>query len=313
MPLQYLDDIAPFTGARTTVAIGVFDGVHRGHQEILRQAVAAAKPINAVPIALTFDIHPEELVAPGRAPGYVCSLEQRAELICSTVPGIETVIVIRFTPEFASQSAENFTTQVLSGKLNAAQVLVGEDFRYGHARSGDRHTLKRDGERLGFDVTIVHPVQEDGVRISSTRVRDLIALGEVEAAARLLGHDVAIRGVVVTGKQLGRTIGFPTANLRPDQVKQVVPANGVYAAFAELPDGRMEPAAVSVGTNPTTDTDGLRKVEAFLLNDFHEDLYDTQLTLHFVHRLRDEHRFDDLDALIIQMNADVTLAKSLLL
>lgn len=310
--LQYLDDVVYAPSMKTAVAIGVFDGVHRGHQEILTRTVTAAHAAHAVPIALTFDIHPEDLVAPSRAPGYVCTLEQRRELIQQVAPGIESIVVVRFTREFASLSPHLFTSSVLSDRLRARHVLVGEDFHYGHARSGTLEMLAEDGMALGYGVTVVPAVQEDGHRISSTRIRSLIAGGEIDAAANLLGHPFSIRGVVVTGKKLGRTLGFPTANLQPDNPRQVAPANGVYAAYAELADGRGVPAAVSVGTNPTTDHDGLRKIEAFLLGGFNEDLYGQSLTLRFVRRLREERKFDSLDSLVAQMNKDVAEAAAIL-
>ena len=310
--LHFLDNIEVAAWQRSAVAIGVFDGVHRGHQEILRRTVAEARTAGATPLALTFDIHPEELVAPSRAPGYICSLEQRADWIRRLGGGIDALVVVKFTREFAGMSPGEFTETVLRDRLAAEHVLVGEDFHYGRARAGNLTTLREDGLRMGFGVTVAPAVTYDGVRISSTRIRDAIAEGAVDAAERLLGHPVAIRGQVVYGKQLGRTLGFPTANLNPENLRQVIPADGVYAAYTELADGRVVRSAVSVGTNPTTDTDGLRKIEANLLDGFSEQLYGQQITVVFARRLRGSLRFSSLDELVRQMRLDVAEARAML-
>jgi len=310
--LHFLDNIEQPARQRSAVAIGVFDGVHRGHQEILRRTVEKARAINATPLALTFDIHPEDLVAPSRAPGYICSLEQRGELIKSLGGGIDSLVVVRFSREFAGLSPREFTESVLCERLAAEHILVGEDFHYGRARSGDLTTLRDDGQRLGFGVSVVPAVVDHGARISSTRIRDLIAVGDIDAAEQLLGHSVAIRGQVVHGKQLGRTLGFPTANLKPDNPRQIIPADGVYSAYTQLMDGRVIPSAVSIGTNPTTDTDGLRKVEANLLDGFDEQLYGQQITIVFVCRLRASLHFSSLEELIRQMKLDVIEARAML-
>ncbi len=289
----------------TAIAIGVFDGVHRGHQEILKQTVREARSQGLTPVALTFDIHPTELFAPHQSPPYIASLPQRVELMATHGGGIEAVAVARFDWDFAGLSPEAFVADVLEGALGARHVLVGADFCYGSRRSGSVTTLLRDGARNGFAVTVVPPILIGGERVSSTQIRGLVAGGDLPAAIGLLGHPFVVQGVVGHGKRLGWTLGFPTANLVPTQPGQLLPGDGIYAAYARLADGRALRAAVSVGTNPTTDRDGGRKIEAFLMDGFAEDVYDQPLSLDFRRKVRDEARFDSLDALIDQMDRDV--------
>ena len=295
----------PETLQDTAVAIGVFDGVHRGHQEILHQTVREARSQGLTPVVLTFDIHPSELFAPDASPPYVASLERRARLIEQQGGGIEVVGIARFDRAFAGLSPEAFVADVLEAKLGARHVLVGADFCYGQGRAGTVTTLLGAGARNGFAVTVVPPVLVDGERVSSTQIRGLVAEGDLPAARRLLGHPFVLEGTVVHGKQLGRTLGYPTANLSPLGPRLLVPGDGVYAAYALLADRRTIRAAVSVGTNPTTDTDGGRKIEAYLMDGFAEDLYGQPLALDFREKVRGEQKFDGLDALVAQMGRDV--------
>ena len=296
----------------TAVAIGVFDGVHRGHQEILRQTVREARSQGLMPVALTFDIHPGELFAPGSSPPYIAALPQRIALMDEYGGGLEAVAVARFDRTFAGLSPEEFVADVLEGALGARHVLVGADFCYGSRRAGTVTTLLQSGAANGFAVTVVPPILIGGERVSSTQIRGLVSGGDLAAALDLLGHPFVVQGVVVTGKQLGRTLGYPTANLAPTQPGQLLPGHGVYAAWAHLTGGRRVRAAVSVGTNPTTDTDGGRKVEAFLMDGFAGDLYGQPLALDFRAKVRDEQKFDGLPALIEQMGRDVQTIAALL-
>ena len=289
----------------TVIAIGVFDGVHRGHQEILRQTVREARSLNLTPMVLTFDIHPSELFAPTKSPTYISSLSQRMELIEAYGGGIEAVAIARFDAAFSALSPAEFVGDILEGRLRARHVLVGADFCYGQGRAGTVTTLLGAGADNGFAVTVVPPILLGGERVSSTQVRGLITEGDITAATTLLGHSFVVKGIVGHGKQLGRTLGYPTANLMPTQPHQLLPGNGVYAAYALLADGRRVQAAVSVGTNPTTDTDGGRKVEAFLMEGLAEDLYDQPFALDFRAKLRGEEKFRSLDALVTQMSKDV--------
>lgn len=296
---------SPEMRQNTAVAIGVFDGVHRGHQEILKQTVREARSQGLTPIALTFDIHPGELFAPDQSPPYIATLGQRSALIEQFGGGIEEVWTVRFDRHFAALSPEVFVADILEGKLGARHVLVGGDFCYGQGRSGTVTTLLGAGARNGFAVTVLPPILIQGERVSSTQIRRLVAEGDLPAARHLLGHPFVLPGRVGRGKQLGRTLGYPTANLTPSFPRLLLPGDGVYAAYALLPDGRNIRAAVSVGTNPTTDSDGGRKVEAFLMDGFAADLYDTALELDFREKLRDEQKFDTLTALTAQMARDV--------
>ena len=293
----------PFT--RTAVAIGVFDGVHRGHQEILHQTVREARSQGYTPVALTFDIHPSELFAPDSAPPYIASLSQRAELLDAYGGGIEAVVIVQFDRSFAALSPQAFVADVLEGKLDARHVLVGADFCYGQGRAGTVTTLLEAGARNDFAVTVVPPFLLHQERISSTQIRRLVGEGRLTEAIELLGHPFVVQGVVGHGKKLGRTLGYPTANLIPTQPRQLLPGNGVYAVYAHLQNSSVVRAAVSVGTNPTTDTDNARKVEAFLMDGYSGDLYDQSLALDFRAKIRDEQKFDTLPGLVTQMQYDV--------
>ncbi|HEX5323281.1 MAG TPA: bifunctional riboflavin kinase/FAD synthetase [Capsulimonadaceae bacterium] len=294
------------------VAIGIFDGVHRGHQEILRQTRASAKaPSEGLSIAMTFDPNPIEVLAPTRAPHYICSVGQRLEWIDSLC-GVDAALVIPFDRTFARLLPLEFVENVLVRCLGTRQILVGADFRYGRDRQGSVMDLEAAGQTHGFEVTIVHPISEDGERVSSTRVRSLVGEGQVEAANHLLGHRFTLRGRVVDGKRLGRTLGFPTANLSLEQPRQLLPLAGVYAGHALIhengafPTKRRLPAAISVGTNPTTDGEGAPiSVEAFLMNGFDSDLHGATLAIEFAGLIRPVAKFDSLDALVAQMHRDV--------
>ena len=300
-PLQDSDD----TLRETAVAIGVFDGVHRGHQEILKQTVREAQSQGLTPVALTFDIHPSELFAPDQSPPYICSLERRCDLIDRYGGGIAEVRVVRFDRAFAALSPEAFVADILEARLGARHVLVGADFCYGQGRAGTVTTLLGAGARNGFAVTVLPPILIHGERVSSTQIRSLVAAGDLPAARHLLGHPFVVQGTVGRGKQLGRTLGYPTANLVPVHPRLLLPGDGIYAAYARLADGQTVRAAVSVGTNPTTDRDGGRKVEAYLMDGFAADLYDAPLELDFREKVRDEQKFDTLDALVTQIQQDV--------
>ena len=225
---------------------------------------------------------------------------------------MEAVAIVRFDRDFAGLSPEAFVADVLEGKLGARHVLVGADFCYGTRRSGTVTTLLGAGARNGFAVTVVPPILIHGERVSSTQIRGLVAEGDLPAARHLLGHPFVVQGTVSRGKQLGRTLGYPTTNLVPIQPRLLLPGNGIYAAYALIPDGRQVSAAVSVGTNPTTDTDDRRKIEAYLMDGFDEDLYATALELDFREKVRDEQKFDSLEILVEQIGEDVAQVAAIL-
>jgi len=301
MKAQALESITQLV--ETAVAIGVFDGVHRGHQALLEQSVAVARSKGLTPVALTFHPHPSAVFAPARTPPLLGTMSERTALLRKH--GAEVVVVAAFDRALAAQTPEEFVSQVLQGKLNARAVIIGEDFRFGCDRSGDVTFLRKAGERYGFEVVVVPPVFYEGVPCRSTTIRQMIAGGKIAEATRLLGRPYLLSGTVVHGRKLGRTIGFPTANLKtPTGV--LVPAAGVYAGEAILENGQRRVAAISIGTNPTVTSgeDAPRTVEAFLL-DFEGDLYDQPLHLTFHHYLRGTEKFPSLDALIEQMHRDV--------
>jgi riboflavin kinase/FMN adenylyltransferase len=275
-------------GRARSVAVGTFDGVHLGHREV----IAGADSV------LTFDPHPVSVVAPQHTPKLLTTLARKAELVGEL--GVEELIVIPFDAEFANRSASEFVDDVLVGALGAAQVAIGENFRFGHQALGDPRLLAADTR---FE-TVVHPLLEvDGEIVSSSHIRGLLLAGEVAEANRLLGAGFQLRGQVVHGDRRGRELGFPTANLVPDEAL-ACPGHGVYACLAESEAFGARAAAVSIGVRPTFKTGRGELIEAFLL-DFEGDLYGGELRLSFLERLRGERRFEDPDALIEQMHRDV--------
>jgi riboflavin kinase / FMN adenylyltransferase len=268
------------------VAVGEFDGVHLGHREVIRDSDTV----------LTFEPHPLQVIRPEAAPKLLTSLERKVELLEGL--GVEELVLIEFDRAFAQRSAQAFVDGVLTGTLQATRVSVGENFRFGHKAAGDPALL---AEQDGFETRVTRLVEVDEEIVSSTLIRHLIQLGDVERANRLLGDPFQLRGTVVEGDRRGRTLGYPTANLVPDEAL-VYPGHGVYAAYANG-----QPAAVSVGVRPTFGTGRGVLVEAFLI-DFDGDLYGTELRLDFVRRLRGERAFPTVDALVEQMGKDVAEA-----
>ena len=281
MRVTRLPDVERSEGRR--VAVGTFDGVHLGHREVIAGSDAV----------LTFDPHPVSVVAPRHTPKLLTTLERKAELIAAL--GVGELIVIPFDARFAQRSASEFIDDVLVGALGAAQVSVGENFRFGHKAQGDARLLAADRR---FE-TVVRPLLEvDGEIVSSSHIRGLVLAGELSQANRLLGAPFQLQGEVVHGDERGRELGFPTANLVPDEAL-ACPGHGVYAC---LSDGRL--AAVSVGVRPTFQTGRGELVEAFII-DFDGDLYGNCLRLDFLERLRGERRFDAPEDLVGQMHRDV--------
>jgi riboflavin kinase/FMN adenylyltransferase len=299
-PFYALDDL-PADLPPLSVALGVFDGVHRGHQALLAMAAGAAAPESA-PAALTFHPHPAAVFSPSRVPPLLTTLPQRAALLAAH--GAQVVVVARFDRAFARQTPEEFVDHILVEKLRARAVVVGEDFRYGCDRRGDVASLRAAGERLGFVVRVVSPVFVDGMPARSTAIRQMVAGGRVEEAARLLGRPHTLPGVVVRGRQMGRGLGYPTANVAaPPEV--LVPGTGIYAGRVRV-GSDWHRAAISIGTNPTVAPENrAQSVEAFLLDGFDRDIYGETVEVAFVAFLRPEETFDTLDALIAQIGRDV--------
>ncbi|MBQ1016299.1 bifunctional riboflavin kinase/FAD synthetase [Micromonospora ureilytica] len=301
-------DAAPGGWGRSVVTIGVFDGVHKGHQATIGHTVARARELGVQSVVVTFDPHPAEVVRPGSHPAVLTEPARKAELIEAL--GVDVLCVVPFTPEFSRVPAEQFVHDVLVEHLHAALVVVGNNFRFGHRAAGDVALLERLGQTFGFGVEGNPLVAESGTVFSSTYIRSCVDAGDVGAAAAALGRPHRVEGVVVRGDQRGRELGFPTANLLCHRYA-AVPADGVYAARL-IRRGQHEPllAAVSVGTNPTF-SGRERRVEAYAL-DFSGDLYGERLALDFVAHLRGQIRYDSIEPLIAQMNQDVERTRRVL-
>ena len=276
-------------GRPRRVAVGEFDGVHLGHREVIRGSDTV----------LTFEPHPLRVIRPEAAPKLLTSLDAKAELVAEL--GVEELVVIPFDDGFAHQTPQEFIDHILVERLQATRVSVGENFRFGHRAAGDAALLAADGR---FETRVVALVEVDGEIVSSSHIRGLILAGEVELAARFLGAPFQLRGPVVEGDRRGRTLGFPTANLVPDEAL-VCPGHGIYAA--RTPEAC---AAVSIGVRPTFGTGRALLVEAYLL-DWDRDLYGQELRIDFLARLRGERRFDSPEALIEQMQIDVQQTREL--
>jgi riboflavin kinase / FMN adenylyltransferase len=289
--LTYLPDVEP---RPRRVAIGTFDGVHLGHREV----------IGGADTVVTFDPHPQSVVAPGTQPRLLTTLDRKAELVETL--GVDELVVIPFDGAFAERSAQDFVDHVLVERVAATQVSVGENFRFGHGAKGDAAMLRGD-ER--FETRVVPLLEVDGEVVSSSHIRGLVAGGAVHYAGELLGAPFAVDGEVQHGDKRGRTLGFPTANLVP-KPGFVVPGHGVYACRVHLADGTSVPAATNVGVRPQFVTGRGELIEAFLI-DWSGDLYGQPIRIEFLRRLRGERRFDSVEGLVEQMHRDVAEARSL--
>lgn len=292
----------------SAVTIGKFDGVHAGHRTIIRRLISLAEERDLASVVVTFDRNPLAVVAPQACPEPVMSLEQRLDKLAET--GLDACLVLTFDAERSAQTAESFCADLLADALNAQSILVGDDFRFGHKGRGDARLLREKGADLGFEVVNIDDVAPlDGRRASSTWVRELLAAGDVENAAVLLGRPHSVRGEVVHGAKRGRELGFPTANLE-EGAQGFIPADGVYAGRVRV-DDQWHPAAVSVGNNPTFDGVPHKQVEAYLL-DMDVDLYGAVVDVEFVARIRGMVAFSGIQPLIAQMGEDVAAARKLL-
>ncbi len=311
-----LSEVVPGWG-RCVVTIGVFDGVHRGHAQLIGHAVAQARRRGVPCVLLTFDPHPAELVRPGSHPAQLTTLARRADLVEEL--GVDVFCVLPFTHELSRLSAEGFVHQVLVERLHAAAVVVGQSFTFGHKAAGDVALLTRLGERYGFTVDGEALLSEQDVTFSSTYIRSCVDAGDVAAASAALGRPHRVEGVVVRGDGRGKDLGYPTANVAPP-MHSAIPGDGVYAAWftvlgrgpvvGTVVPGQRCRCAVSVGTNPTF-SGRTHTVEAFVL-DTDADLYGQHVAVDFVSRLRGMQRFDSVDELLVAMAADTERARDLL-
>jgi riboflavin kinase/FMN adenylyltransferase len=303
--LHFPDDTRPAWLVHPVLALGNFDGLHRGHLKIIERVRRGAAEHGGTPMAMTFDPHPSRVVRPDKAPPLLMTKEQRIEALEHA--GITAVAVVRFTHELSQWDPETFVRTVLAEWLRVSEVWVGANFLFGHDRSGNFSTLRSLGQRYGFRADKIDPVRYKEFVVSSTRVRRLVAEGRMDEAGALLGHQFYVDGRVVAGKRRGRELGFPTANLETDN--ELLPPNGVYATMTTI-DGIVHPSITNVGLRPTFGDTTKTTVEAYVLG-FHGDLYGRQVRLAFVQRLRDERKFEDVDALRAQIEADVRRAERL--
>ena len=287
----------------TVLTLGVFDGLHLGHQLIVSRVVERARAVGAVPTVVTFDPHPRAVLHPESAPPLLQTFDQKVEAF--GVLGIEQAIVVRFTREFAEVRAEEFLKDVVHERLQAREVYLGRGFAFGRGREGDITLLRRVSRELGFHADEVPEVRLRGQRISSSRIRELLAAGRVNLARRMLGRPYGVEGRVVRGAERGRTIGFPTANLRPDN--RVIPRVGVYVT-ATLIEGSWRRSVTNVGVRPTFEKEAEPSVETFVM-DWGGDLYGDVVRVRFLHRLRDEQRFSSVAELKRQIDADAERAR----
>jgi len=294
---------------RSVLTTGTFDGVHLGHQEILRYLVQRADEIDGVPTVVSFDPHPREVLGSGHVP-LLTTLDERAELLEAI--GIERFVVLPFTRDLSLLDPDAYVEDVLIGQVGLREIVIGYDHRFGKGRAGDRSTLERLGAQHGFSVDVIPEHIEAGTTVSSSLIRrQLEDEGAAAEAARLLGRPYMLAGTVVAGDQRGRTIGFPTANVQLDDVRKLVPRVGVYAVQAELASGDGYDGMMNVGVRPTFETDGGVTVEVHLFG-FDGDLYGRTLRVSVLERLRDELKFSGVEALVAQLHEDRRQAERVL-
>jgi len=288
----------------TVLTLGVFDGLHLGHQLIMRTVVDRARAVGAMPTVITFDPHPRAVLHPESAPPLLQTFDQKIEAF--GVLGIEQTIVVRFTPEFSSIRAADFLRDVVKDRLHAQEVYLGKGFAFGYKREGNIELLQRMGGELGFVAGEVPEVSLRGRRVSSSKIRELLARGNVNLARRMLGRPYGVEGPVERGAERGRKLGFPTANLRPQN--RVIPRNGVYVT-GTLIDGQWRRSVTNVGLRPTFGEATEPSIETYVMN-WDGDLYGDVIRVRFLYRLRDERKFGSIDELKRQIETDVTRADS---
>lgn len=288
----------------TVLTLGVFDGLHLGHQLIMKTVVERAKEAGAIPTVITFEPHPRAVLHPESAPPLLQTFDQKIEAL--GVLEIEQIIVIHFDKAFSAIRAEDFLREVVADRLHAKAVYLGRGFAFGHKREGDIALLRKVSERLGFFADEVPEVRLRGRRIGSTRIRELLQQGEVNLARRMLGRPYGVEGRVIRGDERGATLGFPTANLHPQN--RVIPRGGVYVT-ATLIEGFWRRSVTNIGTRPTFADHNEPSVETHVMN-WSGDLYGDVLRVRFLHRLRDEKKFGSIDELKAQIDQDISRAHS---
>jgi riboflavin kinase/FMN adenylyltransferase len=303
--IHFPDDQRPSRWKQPVLALGNFDGVHRGHRKILDRLNRVASERAVTSVVMTFDPHPPRIVRPDKAPPLLMTKTQKLEAIAAA--GVQGAAIVRFTPDLSRWEPETFVRAVLVDWLRVSEVWVGANFLFGHDRAGNFSLLRALGSRYGFKAEKIDPVRYKDFVVSSTRIRRLISEARVDEAGALLGHQYYIDGLVVHGDHRGRTIGFPTANVCSDN--ELLPPNGVYATTVTIA-GVVLPSVTNIGVRPTVDQSGRMSIETHIFS-FNRDLYGTSIRVGFVQRLRDERAFDSVDALQAQIVADCGRARVL--
>ena len=303
--IHFPDDPRPARWAHPVLALGNFDGVHRGHRKILERVCRVASERGATPVVMTFDPHPPRVVRPDKAPPLIMTKAQKLEAIAAA--GLHGAAIVRFTADLSRWDPDTFVQRVLVDWLRVADVWVGANFLFGRDRAGNFSLLRVLGARYGFRAEKIDPIRYKDFVVSSTRIRRLVTEGRVDEAGALLGHQFFLDGTVVEGAKRGRTIGFPTANLATEN--ELLPPNGVYATTATI-DGVVYASVTNIGVRPTVDQSGALSIETHIF-DLDADLYGRRVRIGFVQRLRDERRFESLDALKAQIAEDSVRARML--
>ena len=303
--IHYPDDPRPARWLQPVLALGNFDGVHRGHRKILDRVCRVAVEHGRTPVVMIFDPHPPRVIRPDKAPPLLMTKAQKLEAVAAL--GVQGAAIVRFTLDLSRWDPETFVKAVLVDWLRVDEVWVGANFLFGHDRAGNFSLLRSLGGRYGFKAEKIDPVRYKEFVVSSTRIRRLVAEGRVDEAGALLGRQYFIDGTVVHGDHRGRTLGFPTANLCTEN--ELLPPHGVYATTATL-DGRVRPSVTNIGVRPTVDSSGRTEIETHVF-DFDRDLYGASVRVGFVRRLRDERAFDGVEALRAQIAADCSRARAL--
>jgi riboflavin kinase / FMN adenylyltransferase len=303
--IHFPEDPRPSRWSAPVLALGNFDGLHRGHRKILERVRRVAGERGATPVVMTFDPHPPRIVRPDKAPPLLMTKAQKLEALDDA--GVQGTAIVRFTEDLSRWDPETFVRTVLVDWLHVSEVWVGANFLFGRDRAGNFTLLRALGSRYGFKAEKIDPVRYKDFVVSSTRIRRLVSEGRVDEAGALLGHQYAIDGTVVHGDHRGRTIGFPTANLCTQN--ELLPPNGVYATTARV-GAIVLPSVTNIGTRPTVDQTGKTHIETHVFN-LNKDLYGSPLRIGFVQRLRDERTFETLDALRAQIEADCQRARVL--
>ncbi len=297
----------PLDGGGCVLTIGNFDGVHIAHQRILSQVVTEARARGTRSVVMTFEPHPQKYFHPEKRPFYlITTLEEKLELMSGL--GIDTVVVMNFTPDFARLTANEFICNVVWGKLKPGKILIGHDNTFGKGKEGKPAYVKQLGEKLGFDVEIIEAVCMEGLVVSSTAVRNAVGEGDMRLAGMLLGRPYSLEGRVVEGVKRGREIGFPTANIEP--LKELLPGRGVYATVLEIDSVKYE-SVTNIGFNPTFTDEKILSIESHIF-DLEQEIYGKKVKLFFLERLRGEQKFNDVQDLIDQIGKDIAKARGIL-